>query len=69
MISCQCSSGSWLVTMVDPRPCREVAPLLGGDGSKSPVVEDQKLDARQAFEEPGVMAVAACKREHIEQSR
>jgi hypothetical protein len=33
-----------------------------------PVIEDQKLDARQAFEEPGVMP-AACKREHIEQSR
>ena len=48
---------------------QEVAPLLGGDGSKSPVVEDQKFDARQAFEEPGVMAVAAREREHIEQSR
>ena len=47
---------------------QEVAPLLGGHGSKSPVVEDQKFDARQALEEPRVMAVAACQRERIEQS-
>jgi hypothetical protein len=47
---------------------QEVAPLLGGHGSKSPVVEDQKFDARQALEEPWVMAVAACQRERIEQS-
>ena len=48
---------------------QEVAPLLGGHGRKSPVVEDQQLDARQAFEQPGVMAVAAGKRERIEQPR
>ena len=47
---------------------QEVAPLLGSHGSKSPVVEDQKFDARQALEEPRVMAVAACQRERIEQS-
>src|SRR3954447_13910201 len=40
----------------------------GGHGSKSPVVEDQKFDARQALEEPRVMAVAACQRERIEES-
>jgi len=43
----------------------EVAPLLGGHGSESPIIEDQKLDARQALEEPSVMAVAACKRERL----
>ena len=48
---------------------QEVAALLGGHGSESPIVEDQKLDARQAFEEPSVMAVAACKRERIEEPR
>ena len=48
---------------------QEVAPLLGGHGSKSPVVEDQKFDARQALEEPRVMAVAACQRERIEEPR
>ena len=48
---------------------QEIAPLLGSHGSKSPIVEDQKLDASQALEEPSVMAVAAGKREHIEQLR
>ena len=48
---------------------QEIAPLLGGHGSKTPIVEDQKLDASQALEEPSVMAVAAGKREHIEESR
>jgi hypothetical protein len=48
---------------------QEIAPLLGGHGSKSPIVEDQKLDASQALEEPSVMAVAACQREHIEEPR
>ena len=48
---------------------QEVAPLLGGYGSKSPIVEDEKLDASQALEEPSVMAVAACKRERIEEPR
>jgi hypothetical protein len=38
---------------------QEVAPLLGGHGRESPVVEDQKLDASQALEEPSVVAVAA----------
>ena len=47
----------------------EVAPLLGGHESQSPIVEDQKFDASQALEEPSVMTVAACKRERIEESR
>ena len=48
---------------------QEVAPLLGGHRSESPIVEDQKLDARQAFKEPSMMAVAACQRERIEEPR
>jgi hypothetical protein len=32
----------------------EVAALLGGHWSKSPVIEDEKLDASQAREEPSV---------------
>jgi hypothetical protein len=48
---------------------QEVAALLSDHGGKSPIVEDQKLDASQALEEPSVMAVAACKRERIEGSR
>ena len=48
---------------------QEVAPLFGGHGSKSPVVEDQKFDASQALEEPSVMTVAACQRERIEETR
>jgi len=48
---------------------QEVAPLFGGHGGQAPIVEDEKLDARQAFEEPSVVAIAACKRERIEQPR
>ena len=48
---------------------QEVAPLFGGHGSKSPIVEDQKFDASQALEEPSVMTVAAFQRERIEESR
>src|SRR3954453_13707864 len=48
---------------------QEVAALLGGHWSKSPIIEDEKLDASQALEEPRVMAVAACQRERIEESR
>ncbi len=38
-------------------------------GGEFPIVEDQEFDASQALEEPRVMAVAAGKREHIEESR
>jgi hypothetical protein len=73
MISCQCDrklaghhSGSSRVPIL--HDLQEAAPLLSDHWRKSPVVEDQKLDTRQAFEESGVMAVATCQRERIEQS-
>ena len=47
---------------------QEIAPLLGGHGSQSPIIKDQKFDASQALEEARVMAIAACKRERIEES-
>ena len=48
---------------------QEISSLLGGHGSKSPIVEDQKFCASKALEEPRVMAVAACQREGIEETR
>ena len=60
--------------MVEPRPCRSSMISKRSRrcsavmGAKSPVVEDQKLDASQALEQPRVMAVAACQRERIEES-
>ena len=48
---------------------QQVASLIGSCRGKSPVVEDQKLNARQALEESSVPAVTAREGEHIEQPR
>ena len=53
--SCQCSTGSWLVTMVERasvavvHDLQQVAPLLGGERREAPVVEDQELHAARLF--------------------
>ena len=46
---------------------QEVAPLLGGERGKAPVVEDQQLGARQTLEEPCIAPITAGERERIEQ--
>ena len=46
---------------------QEVAPLLGGERGKAPVVEDQQLGARQTLEEPCIAPITASERERIEQ--
>src|SRR6478609_11034056 len=71
MTSCQCSTGSWLVTMVEPvvHDIQQVAPLLGGEWGKTPIVEDQELDSGEVLQQPAIAAVAAGEREHLEQAR
>ena len=44
-----------------------VAPLLGGERGKAPVVEDQQLGARQTLEELCIAPITAGERERIEQ--
>src|SRR4029077_3023914 len=39
----------------------------GGERGEAPIVQDQQLDARQAFEEPRMTPVAACECQGIEQ--
>jgi|GEM_PF-6078488 len=48
---------------------QQVALLLGSHRGKSPVVEDQKLDARQGPEEASMAAVAPREGERLEQPR
>ena len=75
MISCQCSTGKLAghdgraAAVAILHDLEQIAALLGGHGSKSPIVEDQKLDASQALEQASVTAVAARERERIEQPR
>jgi hypothetical protein len=47
----------------------QVAPLLGGEASHRPVVEDQQLDAGEASEQPGGIAVDARQGQLVEQPR
>src|ERR1700693_4648072 len=55
-----------LIAVVDD--LEQVATLLAGKRCESPVVEDEELDPRQALEQPLIAAVAAGKRERLEQS-
>jgi hypothetical protein len=47
----------------------QITPLLGRHWSKSPIVEDQKLDARQALEQSSMTAVTVREGERIEKPR
>src|SRR5271155_2284395 len=47
----------------------KIATLFAGKRGKSPVVQDQQLDTRQALEEPCMPSVSACQRESLEQPR
>jgi len=61
-----------MVTIVEPRPWRSsmiskrFAALVGALG-RAPNVEDEQLDTGEHFEEAGMTAVAASKRERIEE--
>jgi len=48
---------------------QQVASLLGRHRSKSPIVEDQELDARQGPEKASMAAVAAREGERVDQPR
>src|SRR5215210_4730599 len=47
----------------------QIATLVAGQRSQSPVVQDQQLDARQALEEPRVSPISACQRQRLEHPR
>ncbi len=57
MASCQCSTGSWLVTMVEARPWRSSRISSrsrrcgGGEDGEAPVVDDQHIHAGDGFED------------------
>jgi 6-phosphogluconate dehydrogenase len=55
--------------MAEPRTCRSFVIAKWSRRCSAPVVEDQRLDASQALEEPSVTAVAASRRECIEELR
>ncbi len=75
MTSCQCSTGTWLVTMVERAAVaivddfEQVAALLGGQRGEPPIVEDEQVDAGDAGQQASVAAVAAGERERLEQPR
>lgn len=48
---------------------QQIAALLGEHRRQTPVIEDEQVDARKHFEEPGMLSVAAGEREHVEQPR
>src|ERR1700734_3438903 len=58
--------GTAAVAIVDD--FEQVAALLRGQRSQSPVVEDQKLDTGEALEEAYVPAIAACQCKCVEQA-
>jgi hypothetical protein len=45
----------------------QIAAFCGGEHRQSPIIQNQKLSAAEAFEEPGVTSVAARQRERLEQ--
>ncbi len=48
---------------------QEIAPLLRREWRQAPVVQDEKLDARQRLEEAAVTSIAAGDQQGIEQPR
>ena len=44
----------------------DVATLLLGERGQAPIVQDQQVNARQAFEKPCMATIAACEGEGIE---
>ncbi len=42
---------------------KEIATLVGGEWSQSPVVEDEEFDPRQRLEQACMASVAACQRQ------
>jgi len=48
---------------------QQIATLLLRQRGEPPVVEDQKLDACEGLEHPGMTSIAACERQGIEQPR
>src|SRR5262245_28245993 len=46
----------------------QVATLLRGQRCEPPIVEDQKLDTREALEEAHIPSIAACQRKCVEQA-
>jgi hypothetical protein len=47
---------------------QQIAALLGEHWREPPVIKDGQVDARQHFEEPGVLSIAAGERERNEQT-
>ena len=74
MMSCQWSTGSWLVMMVEPRPWRSStissrSRRAGGQGRQPPIVEDEEIDAAEVLSRRAIATVAARERERLEQAR
>ena len=48
---------------------KQIVARVGIEGFEAPIVENEKIDARERFEKPGVTAVAAGQRQFGEQFR
>ena len=73
MASCQCSTGSWLVTIVEAvavfGDLQEVAALGGGEVGGATIVNDHHLHAGDGLDDAFVAAVTAGKSEGFEHAR
>jgi hypothetical protein len=75
MCSCQNSTGTWLVTMVDARSCRslndlhQIASLFRRQRRDGLVIQDQQLHPCQALQHARIPAVAAGDAECLQQPR
>lgn len=73
--SCQCSTGIWLVTMVEARPWRSsrISSRSRRSGRienrQTPIIENEELNAPEGFEHAAIAAVAPSQGEGLEQAR
>ena len=64
IMSCQRSTGTWLVMMRRSLiiavfdDFEEIARLLGREGFRPPIVEDEQFDASDGAQQPGVTRIA-----------
>ena len=75
IVSCQCSTGSWLVMMCGAAVVpvidnlQEIVALIGSKRREAPIIEDQQIDARERAQQAHMATITARQRKCAEQPR